>query len=254
MRRKLLALLGLALLVSVTLGGNCDKKGVTNPLGEEITSINPSHSCPGDIVTVTGVGFTAASVILFGSGPSPAQATIKSYTATTATIRVPNLPPGTYTVHPEDQAGPSFTIDNCSPTPTLSPTATPTSGSAAATNTPTPTSPAATNTPTPTPTAGPPSPTPTATATGAPSVSSTDDSNVGDNDLFDIFGSGLGNCSQVTVTLEDDSGHVFALTCILGDDQSIQVKVPPGIPPGTYHVCVTRSGVKGCSSFTITKH
>jgi hypothetical protein len=255
MRRKLLTLLALLLLVAVTLGSNCDKNKITNPLGEEIDSVNPSHGCPGDTVTVNGVGFTAASIIVFdlNGGTSSAQATIKSYTTTTATIRVPNLPPGTYKIRPADGShGPSFTIDNCNATPTPSPTATPTPGGP--TSTPTPTSAAATATATPTPTTGPPSSTPTPTPVGAPSVTSTDDSNVGDNDLFDIFGSGLGNCSQVTVTLEDGSGHVYALTCIIGDDLSVQVKVPPGIPPGTYHICVTRGGLKGCSTFTITKH
>ena len=119
--------------------------------------------------------------------------------------------------------------------------------------------PFSTNTPTSAPTSAPtlaPTTTPFPTVTpipGAPVVAGTSTDIIVDGSTFDISGTGLGNCPIVIVTL-DTTTNSYVITCLFGDDQSIQVTVPTGIPPGTYNVCVTRNSMKGCSSFQITKH
>jgi hypothetical protein len=236
MGRKLLILFAGFVLIAATVGSHCDEKtGPTNPLGDQVSSITPNHGCPGDTVTVNGVGFTGSTTIyFFGAGP-PIVATIKTVATTQVTIVVPNLPPGNYLVGSGGILDPTttFTVDNCGqPTPT--PTVT------AITRTPTATQPPVTVSPTP-------------TVSGAPVVTSADVSEVQDGTTFDIFGSGLGACSAITVTFEN-STNSYVVTCFFGDGQSVQVKVPVGIPPGFYNVCVTRGGLKGCSSFTIQKH
>jgi PKD repeat protein len=117
----------------------------------------------------------------------------------------------------------------------------------------TPTTPTPIHTATPTPPL--PTPTPTVPQSGAPVVISTTTDDVDDGSVFDIDGMNLGGCSLVTVTFEGSKG-VFNLLCQFGDMQSIQVQVPLSslIPIGDYNVCVTRSQMKGCSSFQMHKH
>jgi hypothetical protein len=86
-------------------------------------------------------------------------------------------------------------------------------------------------------------------------VSSADVTQVSDNTTFGIFGSNLGPCTQITVDFEllSPGGATYVLTCLFGDSQSVQVRVPLGIPPGNYVICVEEGPLKGCSTFTVKK-
>lgn len=121
----------------------------------------------------------------------------------------------------------------------------------------TPTPPVTTVTPVPvtaTPTFPGPTATPQITMTpiyGAPVITGTSLDNLTVGTVFDIFGNNLGNCSQVTVFLQNANG-THPLTCQFGDSQSIQVQVPTGTPTGTYHTCVMNQMGTGCTSWNMT--
>ena len=142
----------------------------------------------------------------------------------------------------------SFTPSPTTPTPptpgTPPPTTTPTSPPPTLTLTP--------NLPTNTPTIPGPTSTP---LPGAPVVTATSTDDVNDGSVFDAFGMNLGACNVAAATFEGMPG-VFPLLCQFGDPQSMQLQVPVGgaIPVGSYNLCVTRKGLKGCTNFQMRKH
>jgi hypothetical protein len=268
MIRKLLTVFAGFVLISVCVGSRCNEKttptGVKNP---RLDGISPSHGCPGSQATIMGNDLTGANEVDFvQSGVTIGTAQILSKSDSQDQILIPNLPPGSYNVLVnKDFLNPrSFTIDSCAtPTPTLTSTQppvtlTPSPTPSASTPSPTGTSagPTSTRTPTPSPTATPGTATPTPTPpSGAPVVSSADATQVSDNSIFDVFGSNLGPCTQITVELDLSSPPktAYVLTCLFGDSQSVQVRVPTGIPPGDYIVCVDEGPLKGCGTFHIKK-
>jgi PKD repeat protein len=258
-----------------------------------VASFNPTHGPVGTRVTILGTnfGFPDTKVKFFPhfkanilSQTNTAIETEVPQDAEDGPLRIVN-PYGEgasvavflvdLLVHPLPTPTPTATPTTASvtntPTPTttaLSTTATPTPTTTAlsttATPTRTPTTLPATATPTRTPTTGAPTSTPTLTRTptrtptpvpGGPVITSADNPpTVHDGDSFDVFGTGLGGCASTWALVAVPGGQVFTITCVLGDDLSVQVKIPSGIPAGTYKIRVTRTdSMSYTSTFTLMK-
>ncbi len=272
----------------VALGPQFTVQPGVGPFVPTFTGFSPNHGVVGTPVTLTGTNFqfpgTRVNFFKHVMAPILEQSPTSIWTqvplgAETGTIevmtpfgRVVSTPPLVFTVDgsttptPVPTETPTVTVTTTpTTTATVTETTTPTT-TATVTETTTPTTtatttPTTTSTPTPIPTVTP-SVTPTTTATttptpppGAPVITSTDapGNTVSDNVIFDFFGSNLAGCSSITVTFEAGS-NVYVITCMFGDNQSVQVKIPANkIPAGLYKLCAKVGALKGCSAFNMTK-